>query len=168
MLGALLSDSGLGGAVAIPPGLRRVGFLDAEWKICPICIFLELGLAAKRMVVVMMVCAGKPGWRMFAHGMFAGNRVVGMRGVGTRGAVIRQSGAVALHRSASRAGCRGVTAQAATRAAATSASTHMSAAATAAARVSSAATAATAATTATARVSATTAAAATARVSAAA
>jgi hypothetical protein len=82
-------------------------------------------------VVVVMICAGKPGRRMFAHGMFAGNRVVGMRGVGTRGAMIRQGGTVTPQRRAVRTGCCGVTAQAATTAVAASASTHMSAATTA-------------------------------------
>jgi hypothetical protein len=86
-------------------------------------------------VVMVMVCAGKLGRRMIARGMFArgvfgGHRMVGMRAVRACRAMIRQSGAVALHRSAARAGCRGVTAQSATRAVATSASTHMSAAAT--------------------------------------
>jgi hypothetical protein len=84
-------------------------------------------------VVVMMVCAGKPGCGMLTRGMFARNRMVGMHGVRMCSAMIGQSGAVALHRSAARTGCRGVTAQAATTAVATSASTtHVSAATTSA------------------------------------
>jgi hypothetical protein len=125
--------------------LRRVGHLHAEWKILRICVDVKLRLAPKRVVVVMMmICAGKPGCRMFAHGMFAGDRAVGVHGVRTCGAMIRQSGAVTRQCGAARAGCRSMTAQAATRAVAT----------TTAARVSAAA--ATAATAATTRVSAAT------------
>ena len=78
----------------------------------------------------MMVCAGKPGCGMLTRGMFARNRVVGMRGVRTRGAMIRQSGAVALHRSAASTGCRGVSAQAAPRVVTTAAGVAATAAAT--------------------------------------
>jgi hypothetical protein len=75
-------------------------------------------------VVMVMVCAGKLGCRMIARGRFARGRLAGDRVVGTHAvracsAVIRQSGAVALHRSAARTGCRGVTAQSATCAVAT-------------------------------------------------
>jgi hypothetical protein len=87
---------------------------------------------------MVMVCAGKLGCRMlarcmFARSMFAGDGVVGMHAVRTCSAMIRQSGAVALHGSAARTGCRSVTAQSATRAVATT---------TTAARVSATATAA--------------------------
>jgi hypothetical protein len=96
-------------------------------------------------VVMVMVCAGKLGCCMFArcmfaHGMFAGDRVVGMHAVRACSTVIRQSGAVALHRSAARTGCRGVTAQSATRAVATTTAARVSATATA--RVAATATAA--------------------------
>jgi hypothetical protein len=85
---------------------------------------------------------------MFARGMFGGDRVVSMHAVRACSAMIRQSGAVALHRSAARTGCRGVTAQSATRAVATtaarvSATAAAAAAAAAAARVSATAAAAT-------------------------
>jgi hypothetical protein len=81
-------------------------------------------------MVMMMICAGKLGCRMFVFGrdMFAGNRVSGIHGPGTRGAMIRQGGAVTRQCGAARAGCCGVTAQSATRAVTTSA--HMSPAAT--------------------------------------
>jgi hypothetical protein len=87
-------------------------------------------------VVMMMVCAGKLGCRMFARymfagAMFAGDRVVGMHAVRACSAMIRQSGAVALHRSAARTGCRGVTAQSASRAVATTTAARVSATATA-------------------------------------
>jgi len=85
----------------------------------------------------------------FARCMFAGDRVGGMRGVLTCGAMIRQNGAVIPQCGAARTGCCGVTAQAPTRAVATSASTHMSAA-TATTRVAASA----ATTTTTARVAA--------------
>jgi hypothetical protein len=81
---------------------------------------------------------------MFARGMFGGDRVVSMHAVRACSAMIRQSGAVALHRSAARTGCRGVTAQSATRAVATTAArVSATAAAAAAARVSATAAAAT-------------------------
>jgi hypothetical protein len=131
--------------------LRRVGHLDAEWKILRICVDVRLRLAPKRMVVVMMICAGKLGRRMFAHGMFAGDAVVGMHGVRTCGAMIRQSGGVTRQSGAPRAGCRSMTAQAATRAVAATTAPRVSAAPTTA-RVSATPTAAT---TTTARVSAT-------------
>jgi hypothetical protein len=127
--------------------LRRVG-LGAEWKILRICVEVKLRLAPKRMVVVMMSCACKLGRRMFAHGMFAGDPVVGMHGVRTCGAMIRQSGGVTRQCGAARAGCRSMTAQAATRAVATATAPRVSAAPTTTARVS-------ATPTATARVSAT-------------
>jgi hypothetical protein len=79
---------------------------------------------------------------MFARGMFAGNRVGGVYGADTRCAMIRQSGAVTRQCGAARTGCCGVTAQAATRAVTTSASTHMSAATTTA-RVAASASAST-------------------------
>jgi hypothetical protein len=130
--------------------LRRVGHLDAEWKILRICVDVKLRLAPKRMVVVMMICAGKLGRRMFAHGMFAGDPVVGMHGVRTCGAMIRQSGGVTRQCGAPRAGCRSMTAQAATRAVATTTAPRVSAATTTArvsatptARVSAAPTTAT-------------------------
>ena len=89
-------------------------------------------------VVMVMVCAGKLGCRMFgrgtfARGMFTGARVVGMHAVRVCSAMIRQSGAVALHRRAARTGCRGVTAQSATRAVATTTAASVSATTTAAA-----------------------------------
>jgi hypothetical protein len=128
--------------------LRRVGHLDAEWKILRICVDVKLRLAPKRMVVVMMICAGKLGRRMFAHGMFAGDPVVGMHGVRTCGAMIRQSGGVTRQCGAPRAGCRSMTAQAATRAVATAprvsaATTTARVSATPTARVSAAPTTAT-------------------------
>jgi hypothetical protein len=60
---------------------------------------------------------------MFARGMFAGNRVGGVYGADTRCAMIRQSGAVTRQCGAARTGCCGVTAQAATRAVATTTTT---------------------------------------------
>ena len=110
-----------------------------------ICVDVKLRLAPKQ-VVVVMICAGKPGCRMFAHGMFASDRVVGVHGVRTCGAMICQSGAVTRQCGAARAGCRSMTAQAATRAVATTTAPRVSAAAataTATAGVSAAATATT-------------------------
>ena len=75
-----------------------------------------LRLTLVGVVMMVMVCAGKLGCRMFARGMFAGDRVVSMRAVRACSAMIRQSGAMAPHRSAARTGCRGVTAQPAPRA----------------------------------------------------
>jgi hypothetical protein len=95
------------------------------------------GLAAKR-VVVVMICAGKPGSRMFARRMFAGDLVGGVHGARMRGAVIRQSGAATRQRGAARTGCRSVTAQAAT--AAVAASTARVSATATASRVSAPAT----------------------------
>ena len=95
-----------------------------------------LRLTLVGVVMMVMVCAGKLGCRMFARGMFAGDRVVSMHAVRACSAMIRQSGAMAPHRSAARTGCRGVTAHPAPRAVASTT-----------ARVSAAATSATAATT---------------------
>ena len=75
-----------------------------------------LRLTLVGVVMMVMVCAGKLGCRMFARGMFAGDRVVSMHAVRACSAMIRQSGAMAPHRSAARTGCRGVTAQPAPRA----------------------------------------------------
>jgi hypothetical protein len=135
-----LSGSGLGGAVAIRPWEELVAKSN-KLRICNIVVVVQ-GLAARGVVVVVMICSGKPGCRMFFRGMFARNRVVGMHGVRTCGAMIRQSGAVTPQCGTPRTGCRGVTAQAATPAVAASASTRMSA--TAAATGVSTATAATA------------------------
>jgi hypothetical protein len=79
----------------------------------PICIAVKLGLAATR-VVVVMIRTGKPGSRMFARRMFVGSRVSGVHGARMGGTVIGQSGAVTRHCCAARTGCRSVTAQAAT------------------------------------------------------
>ena len=95
-----------------------------------------LRLTLVGVVMMVMVCAGKLGCRMFARGMFAGDRVVSMHAVRACSAMIRQSGAMAPHRSAARTGCRGVTAQPAPRAVASTT-----------ARVSATATATTAAAT---------------------
>jgi hypothetical protein len=107
--------------------LRWVGHLEAEWKILRICVAFEfkLRLAPKRVVVVMMICAGK-----LVCGMFAGDHVVAMHAVRTRGAMIRQSGSVTRQRGAARAGCRSMTAQAATRAVAAPTAPRVSATAT--------------------------------------
>jgi len=95
-----------------------------------------LRLTLVGVVMMVMVCAGKLGCRMFARGMFAGDRVVSMHAVRACSAMIRQRGAMAPHRSAARTGCRGVTAQPAPRAVASTT-----------ARVSATATATTAAAT---------------------
>jgi hypothetical protein len=110
--------------------------------ICTIAVVQRL--AAKGVVVMVMICAGKLCCHMlFGRIMFDGNRVGGIHGPDTRGAMIRQIGAVTHQCGAARAGCCSVTAQSATRAVTTSASTHMSAApaTTAAARVAASATA---------------------------
>ena len=75
-----------------------------------------LRLTLVGVVMMVMVCAGKLGCRMFARGMFAGDRMVSMHAVRACSAMIRQSGAMAPHRSAARTGCRGVTAEPAPRA----------------------------------------------------
>ena len=100
-----------------------------------------LRLTLVGVVMMVMVCAGKLGCRMFARGMFAGDRAVSMRAVRACSAMIRQSGAMAPHRSAARTGCRGVTAQPAPRAvASTTARVSAAAAATATATATAATT----------------------------
>jgi hypothetical protein len=87
------------------------------------------GLAAIK-VVMMMICAGKLGCRLFVfgRGMFAGHRVGGMHGA-RMGAVVPQCVAMSRHSRAARTVRRTATAQSCARAT----STHMSAATTAAA-----------------------------------
>jgi hypothetical protein len=86
------------------------------------------GLAAIK-VVMMMICAGKLGCRLFVfgRGMFAGHRVGGMHGA-RMGAVVPQCVAMSRHSRAARTVRRTATAQSCARAT----STHMSAATTAA------------------------------------
>jgi hypothetical protein len=85
------------------------------------------GLAAIK-VVMMMICAGKLGCRLFVfgRGMFAGHRVGGMHGA-RMGAVVPQCVAMSRHSCAARIVRRTATAQSCARAT----STHMSAATTA-------------------------------------
>jgi hypothetical protein len=90
-------------------------------------VFAKLGLAAIR-VVMMMICAGKLGCRMFvfSRGMFAGHRVGRMQGARV-GTLVRQCAAMSCHRRAARTVRGAATAQSCARAT----STHMSAATTA-------------------------------------
>jgi hypothetical protein len=114
--------------------------------------FVKLGLAANK-VVMMMICAGKLGCRLFVfgRGMFAGHRIGGMHGARV-GAVVPECVAMSRHSRAARTVRRTATAQSCARATAT----HMSAAATTTMSATATATAtATAATMATATAAAT-------------
>jgi hypothetical protein len=144
---------GLSGSVTIGPRKVLAQQFATESSILR-SGFVKLGLAAIKMV--MMICAGELGCRLFVfgRGMFAGRRVGGMHGARV-GAVVCQTVTMTRHRAA-RTVRRAATAQSCARAT----STHMSAAAAATTTVSAAATATAAATMSTATATATTAAAA--------
>jgi hypothetical protein len=139
---------GLSGSVTIGPKKGLAQQFATETSISRIG-FAKLGLAAIKEVVMMMICAGKLGCRLFVFGcgMFAGHRVGGMQGARV-GAVVPQCVAMSRHSRAARTVRRTATAQSCARAT----STHMSAASTTTTTttMSTAAAAATTATTATA------------------
>jgi hypothetical protein len=121
---------GLSGSVTIGPKKGLAQQFAAETSISRIG-FAKLGLTAiKEVVMMMMICAGKLGCRLFVFGcgMFAGHRVGGMQGARV-GAVVPQRVAMSRHSRAARTVRRTATGQSCARAT----STHMSAATTAAA-----------------------------------
>jgi hypothetical protein len=120
---------GLSGSVTIGPKKGLAQQFATETSISRIG-FAKLGLAAIKEVVMMMICAGKLGCRLFVFGcgMFAGHRVGGMQGARV-GAVVPQCVAMSRHSRAARTVRRTATAQSCARAT----STHMSAATAAAA-----------------------------------